>query len=217
MLHPGLPMADKVALGWEGPARVVTRCSNASRRCWHAARCHGAICTSRLARPRCCSHAARLAAIGSASVNAQHSLGSGGDGAAGAAAKAMPSSLCATGAQCGCARCHPRGRHQLCAGGEPLWSSNGPSGASMPLQPRRSSTRTGSCALTVCHCYTQPMGGCTLLPDPAGIPCWCAMLFGVPLGGSCDASAAGCARGQRSILRSSHTSGPVTPGGEGRV
>ena len=112
---------------------------------------------------------------------------------------------------------HPRGRHQLCAGGEPLWSSNGPSGASMPLQPRRSSTRTGSCALTVCHCYTQPMGGCTLLPDPAGIPCWCAMLFGVPLGGSCDASAAGCARGQRSILRSSHTSGPVTPGGEGRV
>ena len=98
MLHPGPPMADKVALGWEGPARVVTRCSNASRRCWHAARCHGAICTSRLARPRCCSHAARLAAIGSASVNAQHSLGSGGDGAAGAAAKAMPSSLCATGA-----------------------------------------------------------------------------------------------------------------------
>ena len=80
MLHPGPPMADKVALGWEGPARVVTRCSNASRRCWHAARCHGAICTSRLARPRCCSHAARLAAIGSASVNAQHSLGSGGDG-----------------------------------------------------------------------------------------------------------------------------------------
>ena len=48
-------------------------------------------------------------------------------------------------------------------------------------------------------------------------PCWCAMLFGVPRGGSCDASAAGCARGQRSILRSSHTSGPVTPGGEGRV
>ena len=43
MLHPGPPMADKVALGWEGPARVVTRCSNASRRCWHAARCHGAI------------------------------------------------------------------------------------------------------------------------------------------------------------------------------